>query len=75
MPEYPQFPFSELTFTICLYCLIHSQILMIPSQNLDCFPIGMVEQNKVFIEIKEILFFTDTTQHGLKFNASLIVFR
>ena len=73
MPEYTQSSFTQFSFRIGLDRLIHTEILMIPCENLSRLSVGMIIKDEVFIQIKEVLFLADTAQHGGKSHAALII--
>ena len=75
MPEYTQFTIIQFSGSVSFHSFVYTKILMITGKNLCCTSAGMVKQNKIFEQIKEIFFLTNTTKHGFKRNTALVFFR
>ena len=73
MPEYPQFTVIQFSCRVSFHSLIYTKVLMITGKNLCCTSAGMIKQNKILEQIKEIFLFTYTTKHGFKRNTALVI--
>ena len=69
-PKYTKFSIYIFTVFIHLYGLVYTQVLVITCHNLYRATIRVVVNDKVLQQIKEVLFFTDSSQHGRQFYAS-----
>ena len=74
MPENTQFTIIQFSCCIGFHGLIYAKILMISGKDFSCMSTGVVIQNKVFKQIKEVFFLANTTEHCFKGNATLIFF-
>ena len=73
MPENTQSTIAQLAVTVRFHGLVHAEILMIAGHNLRRMTAGMIEEDKVFQQVKEILLFADTAQHGFQADRALII--
>ena len=72
MPKHTQLAITQLTIGVCLHSGIHAQVLMVPGQNLYRFSIGMIVEDEVFKQVKEVLLFADAPQHRFQSNAAFV---
>ena len=70
VPENAQLSVVQSAGLICLDCLVDAQILVVPGQDFCCVSAGVVKENEVLQQIKKVLLFTDTPEHGLQRHAA-----
>ena len=73
MPEHAQFAVSEFPRLIRFHRLVDAQILVVPRQYFDRAPVGVVVQDEVLEQVKEILFPADAQQNRFQRDAPLLL--